>query len=79
VEGTTVILLDSSQERQPKPVHTLRVVMQMAVVAAVRQCGGTTKAAAALDVPHERVKKLLRESGDEQDYRKGRKARKLAR
>lgn len=51
-------------EASVKPV-TLREVMRMAAVHAVEYYGYTTKAAKALDIPHERLRQLLKEAGGE--------------
>lgn len=57
----------------------MRQVMQRAAVQAHRQCGGTMRAARVLGIPASRLKQLLRESGDQTDYRKERKARREGR
>ena len=75
VESTTVIFVGGAGKVGTTPVRTMRDVMQVAAVEAVRVFGGTMKAAKALQVPHSRVKQLLRETGDIQDYRKDRKVR----
>ena len=75
VESTSVIVL-AVRDTELLP---MRAVMQRAAVLAHKQCGGTMRAARALGIPASRLKQLLRESGDQTDYRTDRKARKEGR
>ena len=70
VESTTVVYLGAHDPFRPQEVTPMRELMRRAAVAAVRSVGHTTKAAEKLGVPHSRLKQLLREAGDDTDYRK---------
>lgn len=56
---------------EPAPVIPMRKAMQALAVHAVHYIGHTTKAAAALEIPHGRLKQLLREAGE--DYGRDRR------
>jgi hypothetical protein len=74
VETTTIILVPAPRA-DARVVVPMRQVMQVAAVEAVKAIGQTTKAAKVLGIQHNRLKQLLRESGDDSDYRKDRRKR----
>jgi hypothetical protein len=74
VETTTIILV-AAPRTGPNVITPMRKVMQDAAVEALKVNPHTTKAARELGIPHSRLKQLLRESGDDTDYRKDRRKR----
>lgn len=75
VRSVLVVYVEQQQQVPEVAIIPMRQVMRLAAVSATEQIGATTKAAAALGIPHSRLKQLLLEAGDTTDYRKGRKAR----
>lgn len=72
VQSTTVIIVGTLR----RDVLPMRDVMRQACSHAVEECGGVMRACRALGISQNRLKQLLRESGDVTDYRKaGRRQR----
>lgn len=69
IEITRIVYRPSPKE--PAAVIPMRQVMQAAAVHAIQYIGHTTKAAKALQIPHGRLKQLLREAGE--DYGRDRR------
>lgn len=69
VTSTTIIFVPTP-DPEPGDVVSMREVQQQAAVKAMAKIGATTHAAKALGITHARLKQLLRETGDDTNYRK---------